>query len=289
MILSPAERAYLFDSLAMAPPVRPDGRKAFQFRPLEAKTAFLPSSNGSARIRMADGSECIVSVKAKVVLIAKEPNLIECDVDIAGFRDDSNFVSNLKFNMTNLFEKNFPVKNLHLTSKYSYKLFIDCIVISHQSYPLTLISMASYLALSSTRLPLLVSETDDAEIEEQPTFSDDWENSQFLSEVFKIEKFQPPLFLTFGVAGENVVIEPSVEEEQVLESGILVGWYNNKVISPITNINLATNSNNSNLKGIQPALLLKAVSLAKKFSSQVVAALDAVVEEDLQDQDGAIF
>lgn len=289
MILSPAERAYLFDSLAMSPPIRPDGRKSFQFRPLEAKTAFLPSSNGSARIRMADGSECIVSVKSKVVLIAKEPNLIECDVDISGFRDDSNFVLNLKFNMTDLFEKNFPTKNLHLTSKYSFKLFIDCIVISHQAYPLTLISMASYLALSSTRLPLLVSEIDDTKIEEQPTFSDDWENSQYLSEVFKIEKFQPPLFLTFGVAGENVITEPSVEEEQVLESGILLGWYNNKVISPITNINLATNSNNLNLKGIQPSLLLQAVASAKKYSAEVVSALDAIVEEDLHDQDGAMF
>ncbi|KAF3989771.1 hypothetical protein FT663_01919 [Candidozyma haemuli var. vulneris] len=289
MMLSPAERAYLFDSLALTPPIRPDGRKAFQFRPLEAKTAFLPSSNGSARIRMVDGSECIVSVKSKVVLISKEPNLIECDIDVSGFRDDSNFVSNLKFNMTNLFEKNFPTKNLHLTSKYSYKLFIDCIVVSHQCYPLTLISLTSYLALSSTRLPLLVSETDDAEIEEQPTFSDDWENSQFLSDVFKFEKFQPPLFLTFGVAGKNVIMEPSVQEEQVLESGIILGWYDNKVISPISNINLATNSNNSNLKGIQPSILLQAVGLAKKYSAEIVSALDAVVEQDLQDQDGTMF
>ncbi|QRG38254.1 hypothetical protein FDK38_002654 [Candidozyma auris] len=289
MILSPAERSYLYDSLVSTPPIRPDGRKPYQFRPLEAKTAFLPSSNGSARIRMADGSECIVSVKAKVVLIAKEPNLIEVDIDVSGFRDDSNFVSNLKFNMTELVEKNFPVKNLHLTSKYSFKLFIDCIVVSHQCYPLTLISMTSYLALSSARLPLLVSETDDTEIEEQPTFSDDWENAQYLSDVFEVKKFSPPLFITFGVAGGNVIMEPSVEEEQVLECGLLVGWYDNKVISPVTNINLATYSNNSNVKGVQPPVLLKAIAMAKQYSGQIVSALDAVVEQDLHDQDGAMF
>lgn len=269
--------------------MRPDGRKAHQFRPLEAKTAFLPSSNGSARIRMADGSECIASVKSKVVLIAKEPNLIEVDIDITGFRDDSNFVLNLKFNMTELFERNFPVKYLHLTSKYSYKLFIDCIVVSHHSYPLTLISMTSYLALASTRLPLLVSETDDTEIEEQPTFSDDWENAKYLKDVFETEKFQPPLFLTFGVAGNNVVIEPSEEEEQVLESGIILGWFNDSVISPITNINLATNSINLNLKGVQPATILQALALAKKYCGEIVSALDGVVEQDLAEQDGAMF
>lgn len=289
MILSPAERSYLHESLAQASPIRPDGRKDFQFRPLEAKTAFLPASNGLARIRMADGSECIVSVKSKVVLISKEPNLIECDIDVAGFRDDSNFVSNLKFSLTDLFVKNFPTRNLHLTTKFAFKLFIDCIVISHLSYPLTLITMASYLALKSTRLPLLVSEVDDAEIEEQPTFSDDWDSAQYLSTVFKMDNFQPPLFVTFGVVGANLLVEPSIEEEQVLENGLLVGWYDNKVISPISNINLATNSNNANFKGLQPAVVIKAISMAKKYCTAIVDALDKLVEQDQKDQDGAMF
>lgn len=289
MILSPAERSYLYDSLTETPPLRPDGRKKFQFRPLEAKTAFLPTSNGSARIRMADGSECIVSIKSKVVMLAREPNLIECDVDVSGFRDDSNFVSNLKFNLTDLFIKNFPTKNLHLTTRYAYKLFIDCIVISHLSYPLTLITLAAYLALKSTRLPLLVSEIDDAEIEEQPTFSDDWEKAQLLSSVFGFENFQPPIIVTLGIVGRNIIIEPSAAEEQVLENGLLIGWYNQKVISPMSNLNLATNSNNSNFKGVDPRLLVKGISMVKEHCGAVVNALDKIVEQDQQDNDGSMF
>lgn len=235
---------------------------------------------------MADGSECIVSVKSKVVLISKEPNLIECDLDVSGFRDDSNFVSTLKFNLTDLFVKNFPTKNLHLTTKYAFKLFIDCIVVSHLSYPLTLLTMAAYLALKSTRLPLLISEVDDAEVEEQPTFSDDWDRAQYLAAVFKMDTFQPPIFVTFGVVGSNLITEPSVEEEQVLENGLLVGWYDNKVITPISNLNLATNSDNSNFKGLNPVILGKAITMAKKICTFVVEALDQVVEQDL---DGAIF
>lgn len=235
---------------------------------------------------MADGSECIVSVKTKVVMIDREPNLIECDIDISGFRDDSNYVSDLKFSMTDLFIKNFPVSQLHLTSKYAYKLFIDCIVVSHQNHPATLLTMTAYLALKSTRLPLLISEVDDLEIEEQPTFSDDWDQAQKLEDVFKMDLFQPPIFVTVGVVGTNLLMEPSSEEEQVLENAMLVGWYDHRVITPIFNMNLATNSNNANFKGLSASVLPKLVAMCKSHCSAVVAALDNLVE---QDEDGAIF
>ncbi|OBA23359.1 hypothetical protein METBIDRAFT_35408 [Metschnikowia bicuspidata var. bicuspidata NRRL YB-4993] len=289
MILSPAERSYLHDSLTASPVIRPDGRKHFQFRPVEAKIDFLPGSNGSSRIRMTDGSECIVSVKAKVVLIAKEDNLVECDVDLAGFRDDSNFVSNLKFNLTDLFTKNFPTQKLHLTSKYAYKLFIDCVVVSHLSYPLTLITFSAYLALKATRLPLLTSEIDDSEIEEQPTFSDDWERAQSLAEIFGMPDFQPPLVVTVGVIGNNLIVDPSETEEQVLENGLLLGWYNGKVISPISNLNLATSSNNVNFRGINLSLLVRTISLLGSHCSSLIDAFDKLVEDDLADNDGSIF
>jgi exosome complex component RRP42 len=64
--LSPAELSYLHKSLSQDPPVRPDGRSTTQFRPLVAETDILPSTNGSARICFADGTEAIVGIKAEV-------------------------------------------------------------------------------------------------------------------------------------------------------------------------------------------------------------------------------
>ncbi|KAG2733412.1 hypothetical protein G9P44_002937 [Scheffersomyces stipitis] len=288
MILSPAERSYLYDSLAQSPPIRPDSRSDHQFRPLEAKTAFLPGSNGSARIRLMDGSECIISVKAKVVLASQESSLIECDIDIAGFRDDSNFVSNLKFYLTNLLLHNFPVRYLKLTSRYAFKLFLDCIVVSHSSYPLSLISLTSYLALKTTRLPLLVSDVNDEEIAEQPTFSDDWDNAKYIDDYLKEgESFEPPIFITLGVIGPNLIIDPSTEEEQVLENGLIISFYNNNVITPISNINLATNSNNSNFKGLNRTLITKGIALGNKYCPAIISALNTLIEQD--DEEGTIF
>lgn len=287
MILSTAERSYLYDSLVQTPPIRPDSRSEHQFRPLEAKTSFLPSSNGSARIRLMDGSECIVSVKAKVVRASQETNLLECDVDVSGHRDDSNFVANLKFNLTNILLQNFPKEVLKLTSKYSFKLFLDCLVISHSSYPLSLLSLTSYLALKTTRLPLLVSDVDDAEVEEQPTFSDDWTNSRLMADLGETT-FQPPIFITLGVVGNNLLFDPSTEEEQVLENGLILSWYDGKVISPASNINLASNSNNSNFKGMNAKLIVNSLALVKKYGGAIVHALDTLIEQD-DDNDGRVF
>lgn len=65
-LLSPAELSYLHSSLSLHPPIRPDSRAPKQFRPLVAETDILPSTNGSARICFADGTEAIVGVKAEV-------------------------------------------------------------------------------------------------------------------------------------------------------------------------------------------------------------------------------
>lgn len=89
MSLSVAEKSYLYDSLASTPSIRPDGRLPHQFRPIEIFTDFLPSSNGSSRIIASDGSECIVSIKSKVVDHHVENELLQVDVDIAGQRDDA--------------------------------------------------------------------------------------------------------------------------------------------------------------------------------------------------------
>jgi len=70
-LLSPAELSYLSDSLALTPPIRPDGRSPTQFRPLVAESDILPAANGSARVCFADGGEAVVGVKCEVERTAR--------------------------------------------------------------------------------------------------------------------------------------------------------------------------------------------------------------------------
>lgn len=292
MILSPAEKQYLYDSLSHPQLIRPDSRSTHQYRPLEATTSFLPGSNGSARIRLSDGSECIVSVKSKVVTYDARinHNAVELDIDIVGYRDDSNYVANLRYQLSNLLQQNFPHEVLKLTSRYAFKLFIDCIVISHTSYPLSLISFATYLALKLTKLPLLISDVNDEEVAELPTFSDDWGNATSLSQILQEKQianadFQPPVLVTIGVVGNNLIFDPSLEEEQVLENSLIVGFYNGKVITPISNANFSSN----NYKGFDKSLMIKALTLSNKFCPYIIKALDTLVEQESYETEGSIF
>ena len=279
LTLLPAEQSYLYDGLCSTPPVRPDLREAYQFRPLEAKTDFLPLLNGLARIRAVDGLECIVLVKLKV-----EPLLdlfIEVAVDVAGYRDDLNFVLNLQYSLTLLLTANFPRDRLVLTKKYMFKLYVDCVVISHTLYPLSLMNLAIYLALKSTRLPLLISSTDDDEIAELPTFSDDWDLARPIA-----DDLSPPLYVVVGVVGTNLVFDPLSQEEQVLENGLVLSYYNGNVITPITNVNLLSQSSLAKFKGVLAATVAKGIAMVSQYCGEIVSALDALV---LSDDSTSIF
>ncbi|ANZ77212.1 BA75_03435T0 [Komagataella pastoris] len=280
--LSPAERSYLHESLSCSSPIRPDARLYKQFRPLEATCSFLPGSNGSARIRMADGAECLASVKAKVVSLQLNnadatqqlQNLIEVDLDINGIRDDSNLSSTIASSLKGSLVKHVPLDKLRLTHRYAFKLFIDIVVLSHSSvYPLTLLSLATYMALKSTKLPLLTSTVDDREIEEQPMFSDDWESSIAL---FGDSSLSPPLLFVVAVVNDNIFIDPSPEEESVSENGICLTYANGKIISPLQTISLSPKDNT----GINAAQILKAHALVKEIGPLVTKSLDEIVSDD---------
>ena len=88
VLLSPAELSYLHTSLSLSPPIRPDGRTATQFRPLVAESDILPSTNGSARICFADGTEAIVGIKAEVEKSRPIYQQNVEEVDLSGGGDD---------------------------------------------------------------------------------------------------------------------------------------------------------------------------------------------------------
>ncbi len=158
VLLSPAELAYLHNSLSLVPPLRPDGRAPNQFRPLVAETGILPGTNGSARICFADGTEAIVGVKAAVAKTrvrherqkqdegaedaggGDEPDegdrkargkpgegdWVELTVEIPGFRDDDSATVFLAQMLSEaLLAGGEFVKRLWINERFHWKLYLD--------------------------------------------------------------------------------------------------------------------------------------------------------------------
>lgn len=146
VLLSPAELAYLHSTLSLTPPIRPDGRRANQFRPLTAETGILPGTNGSARVCFADGTEAIVGVKAEIEKTPSAPGgeddgeraraggeeargrneWLEITVEIPGSRDDDAatvFLSNM-LSEALLADGEFS-KKLRINNRFHWKLYLD--------------------------------------------------------------------------------------------------------------------------------------------------------------------
>lgn len=293
MPLSPAELAYLKTSLEGKDPVRPDARSLNQFRPLQASSNFLPTANGSARVRTADGGECIVGVKSKVVLLNASPDkpypvdqLVSVEVEIAGLKDGHAFPSMIASTIQQMLINSQILggERLKLTSRFAFKLYIDALVLSHTSSPVNLLSLAVYLALMSTRLPKLISSTDDSAAEEIPVFDDDWDHSVPLTadraNGGKETLHKPPLLFIFAVVGNNLLIDPSKDEEMVAECGLLMGWENGKVTAPIRLIDLGIKRS----KGIKPEIMSRAYQSTLDAGVDVAASLDLIIKLDREDE-----
>jgi len=138
-LLSPAELSYLYTSLSLSPPIRPDARKPTQFRSLTAELDILPSTHGSSRLIWPDGGECIVGIKAEVektpvpplssentLSIAKvdQRSWIEASVEVSGARDDDPLVVLLVNSVADLLGQKLAGR-LEIGDRWHWKLYID--------------------------------------------------------------------------------------------------------------------------------------------------------------------
>jgi exosome complex component RRP42 len=221
---------------------------------MRAECDVLPGANGSARIALEDGTEALVGVKAEVeksqlvpmtgevrqynrgggevtmldgsdvddddVVKGKGQNSwVEISVEIPGFRDDDSlpvFLASMV--METLLASGELKDRLYINSRFHWKLYVDILLLSPPlSYPLSLLSMATHLALLTSRLPALKSEKD-----EDPLFDDDWDASVSLypqntksSTNKQIEK--PPVIVLAMAVGPNILFDPSKEELAVAD------------------------------------------------------------------------
>lgn len=262
MKFSVSELSYLRSSLVGTPPLRPDCRKPGQFRPVESEVDLLPFTNGSARVRAADGSECIVGIKTKVVS-RSEGNLIEPSVDITGFKDNDPLPNSLAEALRQTLNACPELTaQLILTEKYAFRLYVDCVVLSFTSHPLSLLSLAVFRALKSTKLPQLISSRDDTLVDEIPQFNDDWEASEPIC-----TKWSPPLVLLLAIVGDNVLLDPTDAELEVAETALCITWKNNAVAAPIKNVDIGSGKN---VGSYNPKVLLDAYDLVQSCAAQVV-------------------
>jgi exosome complex component RRP42 len=172
------------------------------------------------------------------------PSWISLNVDISTLRDDDPFLVFLSEMLREPLLSSTSITSLAdilvINNNWHWHLHIDILLLSPftatgTSYPLPLLSLATHLALRSTRLPKLKSQG-----EEDPLVDDDWESSEFLfsppnananakskarTEKTIIKDSQitiPPITLLVMTASQNIILDPSHSELAVADTVLAI-------------------------------------------------------------------
>ena len=79
-----------------------------------------------------------------------------------------------------------------------------------------------------------------------------------------------------GVVGNNVIADPSLEEQQVSESGLCIGYNNGDIAAPVESVSLSSVDG----KGFSEKALLKSFDLVRQMGSAVTNALDVIAAQN---------
>ena len=164
------------------------------------------------------------------------PEWISLNIDISTLRDDDSlliFLSEMLREPLLTSTSGISLADrLVINRNWHWHLHIDVLLLSPftasgTSYPLPLLSLATHLALRSTRLPKLKSQG-----EEDPLVDDDWESSEYLypsdngkEEIKKgrtgaasVPLSMPPITLLVMTVSDNVIFDPSHSELAVADA-----------------------------------------------------------------------
>lgn len=235
MRYSVTEQEYLRQSLVESTPVRPDSRRIGQFRPIETDVDILPMTNGSASVRTADGAECIVGVKAKV--IPSHEDLVEVSVEVPGQKESDSLPQSLSVALGQALDACPLLQDaLYITPKYAFRLYVDCVILSYTSHPLGLVSAGVFQALKATRLPLKIeAPSEETAVDEVPQFSDDWSQSTPLC-----KGWTPPVLFVVALVGPTALVDPTEAEETVAEAAVCITWKNGEIAAPLRTLDIGT-------------------------------------------------
>ena len=197
--------------------MRIDGRKFDEFRQIDIKTNVINTAEGSARIRLGE-TEVIAGVKIGtgtpfpdtpnegIMMVSTEfTPLASPDFEAGPPGEDA--VELARLVDRGLREsKCIELSKMVITpGEKVYSVFIDLHIINHQGNLLDAAALAAVAALWSTRIPK-------------------YENEKLVREEFigKLPILYKPITVTVGKVGSVFLLDPVMQEENILESKLTI-------------------------------------------------------------------
>ncbi|KAF8940260.1 Exosome complex component RRP42 [Dissophora ornata] len=278
-LISPAERDYILKGIECN--IRADGRQRPDFREVTLETGVVSQTSGSARVRIAGGTDVLVSVKAEI-------GPVQVDAETGDGADKGQIICSVECNNTS----SPSPSSLSATSSEStgatagsasgagginlsklciipgqqcWILYVDALVLDYGGNLVDAIFMGARAAIFDTRIPKTeVQDLGDGQFEFEVL--DDAEDTEFVE-----GKEDMPICVTLNKIGARHIVDASPLEELCTEARLVVAVNRSGQLCGLQK---------GQDGGIEPSLLLEMIQFGKTLGQTLIKQLDAKIKEE---------
>ncbi|KAF9934795.1 Exosome complex component RRP42 [Linnemannia zychae] len=294
-LISPAERDYILKGIECN--IRADGRQRPDYREVILETGVISQTSGSARVRIAGGTDVLVSVKADIgpVLVDSETGegadkgQIICNVECApsasqqfegrGADDLNNELTQMMTRFLSHSSTAAPTSSLPSSStgginlsklciipgEQCWILYIDALILDYGGNLVDAIFMATRAAIFDTRIPK-------TEVQDLGDGNFDFEVLDDAEDTDIVEgRENMPICVTLNKIGARHIVDASPLEELCTEAKLVVAVNRSGELCGLQK---------GQDGGIEPSLLLEMIQFGKTLGQTLIKQLDAQIKAE---------
>ena len=224
--LSQGEKKYIIDGIKNG--IRYDGRKLNDFRPITIENDIFPHLNGSSRIKIADDTDIVCSVKVEVLEIDNNnnnndniiDNLIEINIEFSSNYNNFKIEDRKLIEYGNILSKELQsiyiesniINNKQLCiipNKFYWIIYIDILILQLDGNPIDICSLASLIALQCTKIPKI-----------ELCLDDDFTISNDLTDSIKVDMSNIPIIISISKI-DNINLFDTNNDENSCSNNII--------------------------------------------------------------------
>ncbi|KAF9184271.1 Exosome complex component RRP42 [Haplosporangium sp. Z 767] len=275
-LISPAERDYILKGIECN--IRADGRQRPDYREVILETGVVSQTSGSARVRIAGGSDVLVSVKAEI-------GAVEVDPETGDGADKGQIICNTTFTTSSSSSSqgstgagastaagsSSDTRGINLSKlciipgQQCWILYIDALVLDYGGNLMDAILMGTRAAIFDTRIPKTeVQDLGDGQFEFEVL--DDAEDTEIVE-----GREDMPICVTLNKIGARHIVDASPLEELCTEAKLVVAVNRSGELCGLQK---------GQDGGIEPSLLLEMIQFGKTMGQTLIKQLDLRIKEE---------
>ncbi|KAK3815625.1 MAG: ribosomal protein S5 domain 2-type protein [Linnemannia elongata] len=304
-LISPAERDYILKGIECN--IRADGRQRPDYREVILETGVISQTSGSARVRLAGGTDVLVSVKADIGPVLVDPETGEgadkgqiiCNVECAPSasqqfegRGADELNNELTQMMTRFLSHNTTTLSTPSTTPSStatsnnngagginlsklciipgeqcWILYVDALVLDYGGNLVDAVFMGTRAAIFDTRIPK-------TEVQDLGDGNFDFEVLDDAEDTEVVEgREDMPICVTLNKIGARHIVDASPLEELCTEAKLVVAVNRSGELCGLQK---------GQDGGIEPSLLLEMIQFGKTLGQTLIKQLDAKIKAEAE-------